>query len=84
MSTKEIRELAKRFTPEQLEHCIHQQLETGANVCIDSRPDDEIINELAKAEFVSEQIAKGVNLSDALRELAKRIRQVQQGFEEES
>lgn len=84
MDMKEIRELAKRFTPEQLEHCINQQLETGANVCIDSRPSDEIINELSKAEFISEQIAKGVSLSDALRELAKRIRQVQQGFGEDS
>jgi hypothetical protein len=29
---KEIRELAKKYSPEQIERCITQQLETGENV----------------------------------------------------
>lgn len=78
---KEIKELAKKYTPEQLETCITQQVETGANVCIDSRPDDEIVNDLSKASFVSDMMARGVSLPECVRELAKRIRRVQQGFE---
>ncbi len=78
---KEIKELARKYTPEQLESCITQQVETGANVCVDSRPTAEIINDLSKASFVSDLLAKGVSLPECLRELAKRIRRVQQGFE---
>lgn len=83
IDVKEIKELAKKYTPEQLERCIAQQVETGANVCIDSRPADDIINDLSKASFVSDLLARGVSLPECLRELAKRIRRVQQGFEAE-
>jgi hypothetical protein len=31
---KEIRELAKKFAPEQIEKCITQELETGENICL--------------------------------------------------
>ncbi|MEW5744929.1 MAG: hypothetical protein AB1805_05785 [Nitrospirota bacterium] len=81
MDVKEIKELAKKYTPDQIERCITQQLETGANVCIDSRPAEEIISSLSKAELVSELVAEGMPLADAIRELAKRIRRAQQGFD---
>ncbi len=80
---KEIRELAKKFTPEEIETCIQQQLQEGANICEVSGPTEHVIGELAKAEFVKELMGKGMSLTDAVRELARRIRLVQKGFKEE-
>lgn len=74
---QEIKELSKRFTPEQIEGCITQQLETGQNVCLRDEPSERIINELAKARFVRSMMDEGMSLADALRELARRMRQVQ-------
>ncbi len=78
----EIRELAKRFTAEEIEGCINQQMQEGKNVCFAEGPAEHIINELAKAEFVRSRVEKGTPLTDAIRELARRIRQVQKGNEE--
>ena len=77
MDVKEIRALAKRFTPEQIEGCITQQLETGKNVCLKNPSAEYIINELSKAEFIKKLMAEGMELADALRELAKRMRSIQ-------
>ncbi len=79
---KEIRELAKRFTPEEIESCISQELQDGSNVCKISGPTEYVINELSKAGFVRQKIDEGVSVKDAVRELARRIRLVQKGFEE--
>lgn len=79
---KEIRDLAKKFTPEELETCINQQLQEGTNICEITGPTDYVIGELAKAEFVKELMEKGMSLTDAVRELARRIRLVQKGFKE--
>jgi uncharacterized protein YgbK (DUF1537 family) len=79
---KEIKELAKRFTPEQIENCITQQIKTGKNVCIRDASAEVIINELSKAEFVRELMDGGMSLADALRELARRMRLIQKGFTE--
>lgn len=74
---QEIKELSKRFTPEQIEGCITQQLETGENVCLRDESSEKIINELAKARFVRSLMDEGLSLADALRELARRMRQIQ-------
>lgn len=79
---KEIKELAKRFTPEQIEGCITQQMETGENVCVRNPSAEAVINELSKAQFVRDAMDSGMSLADALRELASRMRQVQKGYEE--
>jgi hypothetical protein len=80
---REIRELAKRFTPEEIDSCIAQQLQTGENVCEVTGPTDHVINELAKAHFVRNLMEKGTALSEAVRELARRIRLVQKGFKQD-
>lgn len=80
---KEIRELAKKFTPEEIETCIKQQLEEGTNVCEVKGPTEYVIGELAKAEVIKELMGKGMSLADAVRELARRIRLVQKRFKEE-
>lgn len=77
---KEIRELAQRFTPEEIERCILQQIKEGINVCNITGSTEHIVNELSKAEFVRELTDKGMTINDAVRELARRIRIVQKGF----
>jgi uncharacterized protein YoaH (UPF0181 family) len=74
---KEIKEIAKRFSPEQIEGCITQQIDTGENVCLTDESAEKIINELAKAQFIREMMENGMSLADALRELAGRMRQIQ-------
>ena len=77
MDIKEIRELAQRFSPEQIDQCIGQQLETDANVCMRDEPEEKIISELAKAQFIRELIEQGMPFPDALRERARRRRELQ-------
>ena len=74
---KEIRELAKRFTPEEIESCITLQLDTGKNECLRNASTEYIINELSKAKFIKDLMAEGKELADALRELARRMRTIQ-------
>jgi hypothetical protein len=74
----EIRALAQRFEPDELEACIRDQLEEGANVCEPSGKTEEIVGVLAKAEFVKARMAQGATLAEAMRELGRRIRAVQQ------
>lgn len=76
MDIREIRELAKKFTPEQIEGCITRQIKTGENVCVMNSSTEKIINELAKAQFVRVRLDKGISLGDALRELAGKMRQI--------
>jgi len=82
MDVREIKELAKRFSPEEIEGCITQQIKTGENVCLKNEPAQKTIDELSKAEFIKGLIEKGMSLADALRELAKKMRLLQKGFEE--
>ena len=82
MDIREIRELAKKFTPEQIEGCITQQVETGKNVCIENESTEKILNELSEAGFIRELMGNGMTLADALRELARRMRRISEGFEE--
>lgn len=77
MDIKEIREIAKRYTPEQIEGCITQQMETGKNVCVENESTEKILSDLSKAVFIKELISGGMNFADALRELARRMRQLQ-------
>lgn len=71
---KEIKKLALKFRPDEIDICIDQQLKEGSNVCGISGSNDYVINELAKAEFVGQMVNEGVSLIDAVRELARRIR----------
>ena len=83
MNIKQIKEIAGRYTPEQIEGCISRQLETGENICMKDGDSEKIINELSKAEVIREMTDKGISLADALRELARRMRLFQSGSEEE-
>ena len=76
METQDLRHLAETYSPEELERCIRQQLEKGENACELADNTDEVITALSKAEVVREMMDQGMNFSDALRELARRIRAV--------
>lgn len=76
---KELKKLAKKFTPEQIEGCITQQIETGENICLKDQSAEKIINKLSGAEYIKRLVDKGMSLADALRELARRMRQAQGG-----
>jgi hypothetical protein len=84
MDTKELKKLAEKYTPDQLEFCIRQQLEKGENQCEIVDQTDEVIMALSKAEVLRELIDKGMKFSDALRELGRRIRAVYGNEEEDA
>ncbi|MDA8089491.1 MAG: hypothetical protein M0Z61_04635 [Nitrospiraceae bacterium] len=75
---REIRELAKKFSPEEMEECIELHLKKEKHECPLTGTDDHIINELAKAEFVRKLVDKGALPLDAVRQLAERIRRFQE------
>lgn len=77
MEIKHIKEIANKYTLEQIEKCITQQIESGSNVCHLDETTEKIINELAKAEFIRELLDQGISFTDALRELARRMRLLQ-------
>jgi hypothetical protein len=83
LDISEIRDLARKFTPEEIETCISQELEEGKNLCTEPGPADRVVDALAKAEWVRRLVDRGVPLAEAVRELAKRIRLIQKGFEPE-
>lgn len=74
----EIKKLAGMFSAQDLELCINQQIEQGQNLCKSGDHTEQIINELAKASFVRALVERGSTLSEAVRDLAKRIRAFQQ------
>jgi hypothetical protein len=82
MHIGEIRELAKRFTPQQLEDCIGRQLSEGSNPCDTEASVEETINVLAKAEYVKHLVEQGMSVNEAIRELGRRVRAAQQASSE--
>jgi hypothetical protein len=84
MDIKQIKDVAKKYAPEQIEGCITQQIETGKNICLTDETSEKIIEDLSKAEVIRELVDKGMSLADALRELARRMRLVQSGFKVEN
>jgi hypothetical protein len=76
MDTKDLKKLIDKFSAEQLESCIRQQVDKGENACDIVDGTDEVIAALSKAEVVREMMDKGMTFSGALRELGRRIRAV--------
>jgi hypothetical protein len=79
---KQIKAIAQRYSPEEIEGCIAQQVETGKNICLSDEHSERIINQLSKAGVVRDYMNQGMSLADALRELARRMRLLQSGFKE--
>jgi cell fate (sporulation/competence/biofilm development) regulator YmcA (YheA/YmcA/DUF963 family) len=77
MKSQDLKKIVDKYSAEQLEVCIRQQLDKGENACeiVDDKA-DKVITELSKAEVVRELMEQGMKFSDALRELGRRIRAV--------
>lgn len=78
MHLTEIRELARRYSAEMIEKCLQQELASEENPCFEDKEIEEVINVLAKAEFVKSLMEQGQTLPEAIRELGRRIRAIQQ------
>ncbi len=72
-SIKTLRELAQMHTQIELEKCLDLAVENKANPCFYA-PTEEAVSILAKASFVRKEMEQGKKLSEAMRELGKRIR----------
>ena len=77
INISEIRDLADRFDADSIEACIQLAMENKENPCYANDELEEIMNVLTKANFVRSQMEQGMNLADAIRELGKRIRSLQ-------
>ncbi len=76
METKELKKLIEKFSAEQLETCIQQQVEKGENACNIIDETNEVIATLSKAEVIRELMDEGRTFAEALREVGRRIRAV--------
>lgn len=77
MHLAEIRELAQRFSADTINKCMQQEIKEGSNPCYSDNEVEEVMNVLAKTEFVRSQMDEGKNLGEAIRELGRRIRAIQ-------
>ena len=76
MKSQDLKKITEKYSADQLEACIRQQLDKGENACEIVHEADSVIEELSRAEVVRELMDQGMKFSDALRELGRRIRAV--------
>jgi cell fate (sporulation/competence/biofilm development) regulator YmcA (YheA/YmcA/DUF963 family) len=76
MKSQDLKKIVDKYSSEQLEACIRQQLDKGENACEIVDKTDDVITDLSKAEVVRELMEQGMKFSDALRELGRKIRAV--------
>jgi hypothetical protein len=77
MDTKTLKKLVEKYSVEKLEACIAQQAAKGENECLPGGgAEDEVFEDLSQAGVVRELMSEGRSLSEALRELGRRIRAV--------
>ena len=76
MKNTELKKIVEKYSSEQLEACIRQQLEKGENACEVIDEANKVVEDLSKAEVMRELMEQGMKFSDALRELGRRIRAV--------
>lgn len=73
----QIRELAGHYAAGELEVCIQEELESGANTCVLTRDQAEVISILSMAGFVRARMEQDdLSLSQSLRILGRRMRRV--------
>ena len=74
MDIKEIRELASKYSVEELDTLIEEMLRTdGPSLQTDSSQAD-LFNSIVKAESVRKYMDQGMSESEAIRELGRRMR----------
>jgi len=73
---KEIRELAKKVSLEEMGAPSLSSSSTGENLCLGDESSEKVIAELAMAQFIISIRGKGMTLADSLR--LRRLRSLQE------
>jgi hypothetical protein len=76
MKTRDMKKLVEKYSYEQIDACIKQQLAKGENECNVVDSTNEVIEILSKAGVIREIMDSGMKFSEALRELGRRMRAV--------
>ena len=77
LNIKKIRDLANSFDADSLESCIQLAMSNKDNPCYENNDLEEVMNVLAKANFIRSQVEQGMTIAVAMRELGKRMRFIQ-------
>lgn len=75
---KDIRSLIRRYSSAELAQCIDQQIEESRNDCQCGNDALVVMNTLARAQMVRQLMDGGMQSSDAIRELGRRMRMLNQ------
>lgn len=76
MKSHDLKKLVEKYSCDQIDACIQQQITKGENECNIMDNTNEVIEVLSKASVIRELTEQGMNYSDALRELGRKIRAV--------
>ena len=79
MDLKEIRDLASRYSVDELDHLVEDMLRTEGAVLQTDPKKAELFNSLVKAETVRKYMDQGMSQNEALRELGRRMRDALSG-----
>ncbi|MGD8570630.1 MAG: hypothetical protein PVJ39_21270 [Gammaproteobacteria bacterium] len=69
-----VRELATNYDAGTLTRCMEHALNKRSNPCYAALDSNQVVNVLAKANFVKQMEAEGLSVPEAMRELGKRMR----------
>jgi len=73
-----VRELVRAFSIKQLDSCLNEQIAGQSNNCIANRPENEPVDILARAAYVKGLMEQSMTLSQAMRELGRNMRALQE------
>lgn len=73
---KSLRFIANEYTSSQINQCINEQISDQANKCNIDGETADVVNALARAGVIRELIDNGLSLTEATRELGRRMRSV--------
>jgi len=76
MDPKELKKITEKYSIDQIDNCLRDQLAKGENKCDLVDETDTVIAELSKATVIKELMNTGLSFSEALRELGRRIRAI--------
>ena len=69
-----VRQLVQRFTAEELDQCVTQQVNESNNTCLAGNDAGNLLDELTKANFIKHLVEHGMPDQEAFRELGRRMR----------
>ena len=75
-SIKTLREIANTYNAQQINQCLKSQISHQTNECAFTGAQTEVVNALARAGVVRQLVDDGASLSEATRELGRRMRNV--------